>query len=162
MQRSQPLCRQTSKLVLRASRQDVRCQQGMLASVRKVSTQPLAQSRNLWFRRTIDSPPTSKSWCRNFTSHKTDVVFPDPNRPDLFYHLVNPPTPLSSSLPAFALSFLDTAPPSVNSPTVIGWLPAQTHANDASGPSQSQQKVAVLQDFVGNRKEGSLLDPSVC
>jgi hypothetical protein len=44
--------------------------------------------------------------------------FSDPNRPDLFYHL------LPTSPPTFALSFLPTPPPRPRSATILGWLPA--------------------------------------
>ncbi|KAJ7672616.1 hypothetical protein DFH06DRAFT_1124466 [Mycena polygramma] len=63
--------------------------------------------------------------CAYSTSNES---FTDPTRPDLHYHLVDPPTPLSSQLPAFALSFLPA--PSSNSSTVIGWLPAATTSNE--------------------------------
>ncbi|KAJ7625050.1 hypothetical protein DFH06DRAFT_1444804 [Mycena polygramma] len=63
--------------------------------------------------------------CPYSTSNES---FTDPTRPDLHYHLVDPPTPLSSQLPAFALSFLPA--PSSNSSTVIGWLPAATTSNE--------------------------------
>ena len=77
--------------------------------------------------------------------------FPDPSRPDLFYHLVDPPTPASSSSPAFALSFLSSPPPTPDSSTIIGWLPAQS----SGGPSQGQE--AGLNDFRENRKSLSCL-----
>lgn len=51
--------------------------------------------------------------------------FPDSARPDLFYHLLQPPTPHSTSHPSYALSFLPTYPTAV-SDTIIGWLPALT------------------------------------
>jgi len=89
-------------------------------------------------------------------SQFTDIVFPDPNRPDLYYHFVNPPTPLSLTLPTFALSFLRQSPPSVDSATVIGWLLAQTHKANVSeastGSSEPLQSDASLQDFRENRK----------
>lgn len=69
--------------------------------------------------------------------------FPDPERPDLFYHLFEPPTDLSHTSPVFALSFLPTPPPSVRSCTVIGWLPASTPG--------AQEEGAGLNDFVENR-----------
>jgi len=90
------------------------------------------------------------------SSQFTDIVFPDPNRPDLYYHFVNPPTPLSLTLPTFALSFLHESPPSVDSATVIGWLLAQTHkANVSEASTESSEPLksdASLQDFRGNRK----------
>ena len=74
--------------------------------------------------------------------------FPDPERPDLFYHLVEapwpPPGPGSDErVPLFALSFLDTPPPRPDSSTVIGWLPAL---------AQTEGAQAKLGDFVENRE----------
>jgi len=86
----------------------------------------------------------------------TDIVFPDPNRSDLFYHVVNPPTPLSKSLPAFALSFLNHTPPRVDSSTVLGWLPAETYMTDSPDTPgmdhahQTKETSAGLRDFVEN------------
>ncbi|KAF9051817.1 hypothetical protein BJ165DRAFT_1340226 [Panaeolus papilionaceus] len=88
---------------------------------------------------------------RLYSTQTTDIVFPDPNRPDLYYHFVNPPTPLSSTLPVFALSFLGTTPPSADSSTVIGWLPAQTY----------RETQATLQDFVPNPKFLPILHKSI-
>lgn len=98
---------------------------------------------------------------RLYSTQTTDIVFPDPNRSDLYYHFVNPPTPLSSTLPAFALSFLGTTPPSADSSTVIGWLPAQTYVTDTPdelGPENTAQREtqATLQDFVPNRQSPPL------
>jgi hypothetical protein len=56
---------------------------------------------------------------------------------------VDPPTPLSSDLPAFALSFSQAAPLKATSSTVLGWLPAATASNDHE---------AGLNDFRENRK----------
>lgn len=67
--------------------------------------------------------------------------FSDPERPDLYYHLVDPPTPVSASQPAFALSFLSTRPKTVDSSAIIGWLPA------VSGQGQEG---AGLNDFKEN------------
>ncbi len=90
-------------------------------------------------------------------SQSPNVVFSDPYRPGLFYHLLNPPTPLSRTLPAFGLSFLHRTPPSVNSAVVIGWLPAQKYGSGDNGvaganSSQSQENETSLQDFRANRK----------
>ncbi|EMD36987.1 hypothetical protein CERSUDRAFT_95256 [Gelatoporia subvermispora B] len=73
-------------------------------------------------------------------------------QPDLFYHLYHPPTPLSDTIPVFALSFLPNAPPSVQSSTVIGWLPAAT-------PEESEE--AGLNDFVENSAFRDLLHEAV-
>ena len=75
---------------------------------------------------------------RKYTTQRS---FPDPDRPDLFYHLFDPPTPLSNNLPVFALSFLPAMPTSVDSCAVIGWLPAA---------SPGQEESAGLNDFMPN------------
>ena len=113
-----------------------------------------------YFARTSSCLPTIPSRSRRpyHSSQMTDIVFPDPNRPDLFYHVVNPPTPLSKSLPAFAISFLHHSPPRVDSSTVLGWLPAETYMTDspdAPGMDHAhhdKETSAGLRDFVGNRE----------
>ncbi|RDB23363.1 hypothetical protein Hypma_009472 [Hypsizygus marmoreus] len=77
--------------------------------------------------------------------------FPDPVRPDLFYYLVDPPTPLSRDQPAYALSFLPSPPPSPDSSTVIGWLPA----------AASEAQEAGLNDFVENPKFREILHQAI-
>ena len=72
----------------------------------------------------------------------TSTTFEDPSRKGLFYHLVPPPTPLSATRHVFAVSFLADAPPSPESSTVLGWLPAETPGDDGN---------AGLNDFVENR-----------
>ena len=111
------------------------------------------------FTRTPSCLPTISSRSRRpYSSQMTDIVFPDPNRPDLFYHVVNPPTPLSKTLPGFAISFLHCSPPHVDSSTVIGWLPAETYMTDSPGTPgmdhahQNKETSAGLRDFVGNRE----------
>ncbi|KAJ7628456.1 hypothetical protein FB45DRAFT_918333 [Roridomyces roridus] len=79
----------------------------------------------------------------------SSASFTDPTRPDLHYHLVDPPTPLSSSLPAYALSFLPTL---ARTATVIGWLPAATATSDAE---------AGLNDFVENPEFRPLLHTAI-
>jgi len=97
----------------------------------------------------------------------TDIVFPDPNRPDLFYHVVNPPTPISKSLPAFAISFLHHSPPRVDSSTVLGWLPAETYMTDSPNTPgmdhahQNKESSTGLRDFVGNPKFVTLLHKTI-
>ncbi|TFK79563.1 hypothetical protein K466DRAFT_606054 [Polyporus arcularius HHB13444] len=76
--------------------------------------------------------------------------FPDPDRPDLFYHLFTPPTSLSSTTPVFALSFLSTPLPSILSSTVLGWLPASGEGDSAG-----------LNDFVENESFRDILHEAV-
>lgn len=92
---------------------------------------------------------------RQFQRHfnSSDVLrsaesFSDPSRPDLFYHVVQPPTPVSKTLPAYALSFSSEKPPSQSSVTIIGWLPAQGQVD----PKIAGAEDATLEDFVDNRK----------
>ncbi|KAI0772883.1 hypothetical protein BD413DRAFT_36346 [Trametes elegans] len=77
--------------------------------------------------------------------------FPDPDRPDLFYHLYPAPTSISSTTPVFALSFTPDPPPSVLSAAVVGWLPA-------SGASEGE---AGLNDFVENERFREVLHEAV-
>lgn len=56
----------------------------------------------------------------------TRTVFSDPDRSDLFYHLIQPPNPVSSSNPVYAVSFVSTEIPSPDSKAVMGWVPAGT------------------------------------
>ena len=73
----------------------------------------------------------------------TSTTFEDPSRKGLFYHLVPSPTPLSATRPVFAVSFLADVPPSSESSTVLGWLPAETPGEDDCN--------AGLNDFLENR-----------
>jgi hypothetical protein len=100
-----------------------------------------------------DSGQTVRQPCRRYTSDSPNSrpsSFSDPSRPDLFYHLLGPPNPLSPNLPAFAVSFLDEPPPIPNSSTIIGWLPA---ASEGSG-----KQAASLGDFKENRKHVELVN----
>ncbi|KAH9854568.1 hypothetical protein C2E23DRAFT_725907 [Lenzites betulinus] len=77
-------------------------------------------------------------------------TLPDPDRPDLFYHLYNAPNAVSAHGPIFALSFLPEAPPSILSDAVIGWLPASGAGEEAG-----------LNDFVENEKFRELLHSAI-
>ena len=106
-------------------------------------------SRPCPISRAFRAPPLTSLHCYRScsysTSSPTSTSFPDPTRPDLFYHLIQPPNPLSSSVPAFALSFLATPPPFTDSSTIIGWLPA-------SAPGKDTEAEAGLNDFRENRQ----------
>ncbi|KAJ7704348.1 hypothetical protein B0H17DRAFT_1039333 [Mycena rosella] len=84
-------------------------------------------------------------------STSSESSFTDPSRPDLHYHLVDPPTPVSSRLPAFALSFLPSSP-LASSSTVLGWLPAATTGTDDG---------AGLNDFKENPEFRPLLHEAI-
>lgn len=92
----------------------------------------------------LSRPARRFSASRSLASSSNPVTaiesFPDPERPDLFYHLFHPP--VSSSIPVFALSFLPEPPKSVESCTVIGWLPANA--------GEQEEGDAGLNDFVEN------------
>ncbi|KAN0107752.1 hypothetical protein V8E52_009841, partial [Russula decolorans] len=79
-------------------------------------------------------------------------TFEDPSRKGLFYHLVPPPTPLSATRPVFAVSLLADAPPSPESSTALGWLPAETPGDDGN---------AGLNDFVENPRFLPLLHKAI-
>jgi hypothetical protein len=72
-------------------------------------------------------------------------VFADPERPDLFYHLLEPPSAVSAANYVFGLSFLNTlkSKSDVQSPRIIGYLPASEGGHAV---------VAGLNDFRENRK----------
>ncbi|TFY77743.1 hypothetical protein EWM64_g6271 [Hericium alpestre] len=54
------------------------------------------------------------------------ISFADPTRPDLFYHLVPVPQSLTALAgPVFAVSILPAPPPTPDSHTIMGWLPAE-------------------------------------
>ncbi|KAG5651630.1 hypothetical protein H0H81_008007 [Sphagnurus paluster] len=88
----------------------------------------------------------TRAYSAQNASRATSV--PDQNRADLFYHLVQPPTPLSRDKPAHALSFLESPPANGSSCTVLGWLPT----------TGSQ---AGLNDFVENRKFRDILHRAI-
>ncbi|KAG6915679.1 hypothetical protein DXG01_010468 [Tephrocybe rancida] len=73
------------------------------------------------------------------------VSFSDSGRSSLFYHLVGPPTPLSRTQPAFALSFLEKPPVDSDSSTITGWLPATSVDTALEGQEPG------LNDFRENR-----------
>ncbi|KIK01018.1 hypothetical protein K443DRAFT_99429 [Laccaria amethystina LaAM-08-1] len=108
----------------------------------------LARPLSIPQRRALSRTSTFRS--SNANKQTTDISFSDPQRPDLFYHFVHPPTPLSTSLPAFALSFLRRTPPTPESSIVIGWLPAQTYVTDTPEPPVGKRKGAGLNDFREN------------
>jgi len=63
-------------------------------------------------------------------------VLTHPSRPDLFYHLLDPPTPISLDEPAYAMSFLeeldDLAAKSAAG-SVLGWIPARKAETGMTG-----------------------------
>lgn len=72
-------------------------------------------------------------------------VLVDPERPDLFYHLFEAPSAVSSTNHVFGLSFVENlkSKEDARSPQIIGYLPASEggHAVEAG-----------LNDFRENRK----------
>ncbi|KAF9233905.1 hypothetical protein BU15DRAFT_90179 [Melanogaster broomeanus] len=99
----------------------------------------------------------------NLRDHQTGDCAPertaslsDPSRQDLFYHPVSLPRPSDprQSTPMYALSFLPTPPPSGQSQTIIGWLPAV-----AEGANQDVD--AGLNDFVENPRFRPLLHEAI-
>lgn len=99
------------------------------------------QTSRLYLFRTSRIGPNQRYRCYSNESQVEPTM--EPSRSDLFYHVVSPPTPISSSLPAFGLSFLSTPPPTAESCAVIGWLPAV---------SEGEGQEAGLNDFKENRE----------
>ncbi|KAG0704132.1 hypothetical protein DFH29DRAFT_913101 [Suillus ampliporus] len=107
----------------------------------------------------IRIPPARTSWrTASLTNHthtllarysSSSSATSDPSRPDLFYHLVSLPT----SGPAYALSFLTQPPPTPDSCSVIGWLPAET-----TGEGDAE---AGLNDFVENPKFRAIMHEAI-
>ncbi|EIW53324.1 uncharacterized protein TRAVEDRAFT_82544, partial [Trametes versicolor FP-101664 SS1] len=98
------------------------------------------------------SLPAASVPARTYSSSAGGAVqtLPDPDRPDLFYHLFPAPTSISASAPVFALSYLPESPPSVLSCAVIGWLPAAGSGDEAG-----------LNDFVENERFREVLHGAV-
>ncbi|KAK0485029.1 hypothetical protein IW261DRAFT_1394538 [Armillaria novae-zelandiae] len=84
---------------------------------------------------------------RRYNSNSPSQSFSDPTRPDLFYHLIYPN---SGSEPIFAVSFLPYAPLTPDSPTIIGWLPAQGTGEESG-----------LNDFTENHKFRDVLHQAI-
>ncbi|KIM92261.1 hypothetical protein PILCRDRAFT_810317 [Piloderma croceum F 1598] len=95
---------------------------------------------------------TKFKWRQRCYSSDESAPMVDPNRPDLFYHLLAPPTPMSSSLPAFGLSFISKPPYSADSSVIIGWLPAA---------SEGEGQEAGLNDFKENPKFRKILHEAI-
>ncbi|KAF8899581.1 hypothetical protein CPB84DRAFT_1681168 [Gymnopilus junonius] len=110
-------------------------------------------------RRTLVRPDA-----RTYTTFQAaNIVYSDPNRSDLFYHLMYAPSASSQEQPIFALSFLEVAPPDLDSPAVIGWLPAQTYLTDVpqTPEEQTRSQEPTLEDFVPNPKFVEALQDTV-
>jgi hypothetical protein len=91
---------------------------------------PGIKARTLW-RQTYASTTHGlpRKYSRAFSetnSESNSRVFADPERPDLFYHLLEPPSAVSATNHVFGLSFLNAlkSKDDVRSPRIIGYLPA--------------------------------------
>ncbi|KAF9494328.1 hypothetical protein BDN71DRAFT_1393446 [Pleurotus eryngii] len=74
-------------------------------------------------QRTLRTPEPQRTRLLSSTP-STSKIFSDPDRPDLFYHFMQPPNPVSSSNPAYAVSFISTELSNPDSKAVMGWVPA--------------------------------------
>jgi len=105
-----------------------------------ISTRTLWRQTNASKTRPLPQKYSTSSPKANLESNS--CVLADPERPDLFYHLFEPP---SATDDVFGLSFLNTLGQKVDvrSPRIIGYLPASKggHAIEAG-----------LNDFRENRK----------
>lgn len=122
---------------------------------------------------TLSTATSSKHLSRPFSSSHhllndshpppPTTSFPDPTRPDLFYHLVFlertsiTNSPFSSDvdagdIPVFAVSLLERPPPFAGSSTVLGWLPAEGGAEGEEGGEGEVEGGVGLNDFTENRE----------
>ena len=104
--------------------------------------------RTLWrqtYTLTTRTPPRKYSTTSPKANSGSDSrVLADPERPDLFYHLLESPSAASATNCVFGLSFLNALKSAdVRSPQIIGYLPASEggHAVEAG-----------LNDFKENRE----------
>lgn len=81
----------------------------------------------------------------------------DDERPDLFYHLYDPPNAVSSNIPVYALSFLKDPPSAPHSCAIIGWLPARA----PGAPEGNADESAGLNDFVENDQFREVLHDAI-
>jgi len=109
-------------------------------------------TRALWGRTCV---PAARASPRKYSkasleadSDPSSRVLTDPERPDLFYHLLEPPSAVSATNHVFGLSFLNTLKLKGDggSPQIIGYLPA------SEGGSVIE---AGLNDFRENRESVS-------
>ncbi|KII91826.1 hypothetical protein PLICRDRAFT_105407 [Plicaturopsis crispa FD-325 SS-3] len=140
----------TSTVSVRPAKAQLSCRS--LHCVRVSTPSPAARRFLSVLQCTRHTPCTPYRPYRSIITGPSSTSFADPTRGDLFYHLVEPPTPVSSEEPAFALSFLSTPPPSAESATIIGFLPATSH-----GPDQE----AGLNDFRENPKFRTILHEAI-
>jgi hypothetical protein len=108
-------------------------------------------------KRTPKHRPTQHLFHTSPPARNSDspIVFADPDRPDLFYHLLEPPTHISRTRPVYGLSFFDSleSSPEVSkaqSPKVIGYLPAAVNAQTATVQDNGDSVEAGLNDFKEN------------
>jgi len=118
---------------------------------------PATPGRTLWRQ---PYAPKTRTLPRNYstTSPETNPesnshVLADPERPDLFYHLLEPSSAVSATNHVFGLSFLNAlrSKDNVRSPQIIGYLPASEDGHAVK---------AGLNDFRENRKSATDLGGS--
>ncbi|KAG2035570.1 hypothetical protein BDR03DRAFT_962128, partial [Suillus americanus] len=93
--------------------------------------------------------PTSRKHALFARYSTSNPAISDPSRPDLFYHPVS--LPMIGS--AYAVSFLTQPPPTPDSCSVMGWLPAET-----AGEADAE---AGLNDFVENPKFRAIMHEAI-
>ncbi|KAF8899580.1 hypothetical protein CPB84DRAFT_1709492 [Gymnopilus junonius] len=91
--------------------------------------------------------PNSRTYT---TTTPVNIVYAVPERSDLFYHVRFIVTPTSHEQAVFAFSFLDVPPPDVDSPVVIGCLPAQSYITENPEEKDTPGDELTLEDFVPN------------
>lgn len=115
---------------------------------------PGIPARMLWRQIYVSKPrilPRGYSTASRGANPEPDFrILADPERPDLFYHLFEPPSAISATNHVFGLSFLNTLESKDNARSlrIIGYLPA----------SEAGRAIeAGLNDFKENRKSATFL-----
>jgi hypothetical protein len=98
-----------------------------------------------------------RSLVRSTHSQAANTVVQCARRPELFYHLIQPPTPLSPVSSVLAVSFLSQPLHNAESSAILGWVPAPSNSRSKS-PEELTQLVS-WRDF---RENGKRLSCRVC
>ena len=91
-----------------------------------------------------------RSLVRSTHSQAANTVVQCARRPELFYHLIQPPTPLSPISSVLAVSFLSQPLHNAESSAILGWVPAPTNSSSVS-PEELTELVS-WKDFRENGK----------
>ncbi|TEB26818.1 hypothetical protein FA13DRAFT_1765458 [Coprinellus micaceus] len=100
-----------------------------------------------------------RSLVRSTHSQAANTVVQCARRPELFYHLIQPPTPLSPVSSVLAVSFLSQPLHNAESSAILGWVPAPSNSSSKS-PEELTQLVS-WRDFRENATFRDILHKSI-